>query len=224
MLRIFGNNARIPLRSIFADFIITVMNEADLKQMLPRMGKTLKLYREKTGRNQGDVATVAGISTSMLSQIERGVVSPSIDTLLLVCHALDLDVSELFKGIYPKRPLSIHRPKERLSMKTAGIRYEQLITGRSGAFNAELFLMEVAPGAASTLSDRGHEGVEMGYVLEGEAQLSVDNKEYTVRQGDSFSFESHRPHRLHNTGTVPFKAVWAMSPPHLDYFTNAEDS
>lgn len=195
------------------------MNEAELKKMLPRLGRTLRLHREKTGRNQGEIAVQAGISTSMLSQIERGVVSPSIDTLVLVCHALDLDLSELFKGLSPKRPVSIHRAGERLATKSGGVRYEQLVTGRSGVFNAELFLLEVAAGSSSTLSDKGHEGIEMGFVLEGEAVLCIDGSDYRVRQGDSFSFESSRPHRLHNTGEVLFRAVWAISPPHLDYLS-----
>jgi transcriptional regulator with XRE-family HTH domain len=50
------------------------------KVLLNQIGRMLKLYREKTGRNQGEIATQAGISISMLSQIERGMVSPSIDT------------------------------------------------------------------------------------------------------------------------------------------------
>ena len=63
-------------------FIITVMDTVALKQIVPKIGKILKVFREKTGQNQGDIASKAGISISMLSQIERGMVSPSIETLV----------------------------------------------------------------------------------------------------------------------------------------------
>jgi len=52
-------------------FIITVMSTVSLQSMVPEIGKILRLFREKINKNQGDVADKAGISTSMLSQIER---------------------------------------------------------------------------------------------------------------------------------------------------------
>ena len=71
------------------------MNKALLKSVLPRLGSMLRLFREKSGRKLADVAPAAGFSISMLSQIERGVVSPSIDSLCMVCRALDVDTAEL---------------------------------------------------------------------------------------------------------------------------------
>ncbi len=199
------------------------MNEATLKNLVPKMGRILKLYREKCGFKQCDVARKAGISTSMLSQIERGQVSPSIDTLVLVCVSLGLDPVELFKGIVSSGPVTIHHPNNRLHVENRGIRYEQLITGRNGTFSTELFLLQVAPGASSIFSGQGHEGVEMGYVLQGEAVLMIEEKEYNVYEGDSISFNSQFPHGIQNRGKEPFKAVWSISPPHIDYFGNKEN-
>lgn len=174
--------------------------------------------REKTGRNQGDIANLAGISISMLSQIERGVVSPSIDTLLGVCAALDLDASELFKRLSPRDPVRILHPGKRLSTKTGGIGYEQLAISTEGTYPVEIFRMEVAPGAVAGMSNNGHEGVELGYVLSGEAVLIIDKQEHVVVAGDSISFSSRLPHRLENRSSTVFNAVWSAQPPHKDYF------
>src|SRR5512138_3646105 len=93
-----------------------------IKQINPRLGKILKTYREKTGRNQGDVASKASISVSMLSQIERGMVAPSIETLMMVCGVLDLDVSQLFRMIASNEPLvRIHHSGERLRNEVGGV-------------------------------------------------------------------------------------------------------
>lgn len=187
------------------------------KVLLNQIGRMLKLYREKTGRNQGEIATQAGISISMLSQIERGMVSPSIDTLVMVCQALDLDPADLFKKLSNGRQVRIHHHGERLTMENDGVRYEQLMTVSQGAYQMELFLLVMAPGHKTTLSGKGHEGMEVGYVLEGSAILHIDGIDYQLRKGDSMSFSSHLVHQLSNQGTETFISVWSISPPHIDY-------
>ncbi len=199
------------------------MDKVLLKQIVPKIGKILKLFREKTGQNQGDIASKAGISISMLSQIERGIVSPSIDTLVAVCDTLGLDPADLFKRLSTDRPIRIHHPKERLRMVQGGIRYEQLMTSMQGTYQVEMFLIEVESGYKTTLSTEGHEGVEIGFVLEGMAILTVDNEQHRIADGDSVYFSSHLPHQLHNPGEKLFRAVWSISPPHVDYLNNFEE-
>jgi transcriptional regulator with XRE-family HTH domain len=193
------------------------MNEVLLKSVLPEIGTILRLFREKINKKQGEVASRAGISTSMLSQIERGAVAPSIDTLVAVCAALELDVADLFRRISPEAPLRIHRRGKRLFTAARGVRYEQLGRSADASHPAEMLLLEIAPGKQAGVSDNGHEGVEMGYVLEGNANLIVNGTEFALREGDSVSYNSHLPHKLVNTGETKFKAVWNALPPHRDY-------
>jgi transcriptional regulator with XRE-family HTH domain len=200
------------------------MDTLIIKQINPRLGRILKTYRERTGRNQGDVASKAGISVSMLSQIERGTVAPSIETLMMVCAVLDLDVSHLFRMVAAnEHPVRIHHSGERLRNEVGGVHYEQLMTSLQGSWQAELFLLEIAPGCSTTFSGGGHEGVEMGYVLAGEAMLTVDANDYPLCTGDSIHFSSHLPHQLRNRGKKVFKAIWSISPPHVDYL-GSEDA
>jgi transcriptional regulator with XRE-family HTH domain len=193
------------------------MDAAILKDVVPQIGRILKVYREKTGKNQGDIAEKAGISVSMLSQIERGMVSPSIETLVAVCGVLDLDPSELFKKISSNPPVRIHHRGERLRNELPGVKYEQLMTSQHPACQAELFLIEVEPGRNTSFSGGGHEGVEMGYVVSGDAVLTVDAREYRVSEGDSIYFNAQLPHQLANRGARVFRAVWSISPPHVDF-------
>jgi mannose-6-phosphate isomerase-like protein (cupin superfamily) len=153
----------------------------------------------------------------MLSQIERGVVSPSIDTLVTVCGVLGIDAAELFRRVSPAAPVRIHKRRERLTIENDGVRYEQLMTSHAPPFTAELFLLEVAPAYATALSHAGHEGVEIGYVLAGCGLLTVGTEEHAITEGDSVCFDARLPHRLASTGKLAFKAVWSISPPHVDY-------
>jgi transcriptional regulator with XRE-family HTH domain len=199
-------------------FIINVMSTVSLKSPVAELGAILKIVREKLGKKQGEIASEAGISISMLSQIERGNVSASIDTLVGVCNALNLDIAELFRRIMPERQVRVFKNGKRLSTAKAGVRYEQLVMSAESSYPAEMFLLEVAPEKIVGLSQKGHEGVEMGYVLEGRATMNIENDQYVIQAGDSISFNAHVPHTLHNTGTEIFKAVWTVVPPHKDYF------
>jgi transcriptional regulator with XRE-family HTH domain len=193
------------------------MNEVLLKSVLPEIGKLLRLFREKINKNQGEVAHKAGISTSMLSQIERGAAAPSVDTLVAVCMVLELDVADLFRRIAPEAPLRIHHKGKRLFTASRGVRYEQLCQSADASHPAEMLLLEIAPGKQAGVSDNGHEGVEMGYVLSGTATLIVNGTEYGLTSGDSVSYNSHLPHKLINNSKTIFRAVWNALPPHRDY-------
>jgi transcriptional regulator with XRE-family HTH domain len=193
------------------------MNEVLLKSVLPQIGQILRLFREKINKKQGEVAAMAGISTSMLSQIERGMVSPSIDTLFAVCAALELDIADLFRRISPEAPLRIHRHGKRLFTAARGVRFEQLAQSADASHPAEMLLLEIAPGKQAGVSGNGHEGVEMGYVLEGNATLVVNGTELKLSAGDSVSYNSYLPHKLVNSGETVFRAVWNALPPHKDY-------
>ena len=193
------------------------MNEVLLKSVVPSIGNILKMFREKTRKNQGQVATKAGISISMLSQIERGVVSPSIDTLFCVCQAVGMDIAELFRRISPDTPVRLMRAGQRLSTKHNGVLFEQLAVSVSAGYPAEMFELEVKPGKRIGLSGSGHEGIEMGYALEGSAVLTVDGIDYKIGKGDSVSFNSNLSHSLVNEGRKIFRAVWTALPPHKDY-------
>jgi transcriptional regulator with XRE-family HTH domain len=196
------------------------MNEVLLKSVVPSIGNILKMFREKTRKNQGQVATKAGISISMLSQIERGVVSPSIDTLFCVCQAVGMDIAELFRRISPDTPVRLMRAGQRLSTQHNGVLFEQLAVSVSAGYPAEMFELEVKPGRRIGLSGSGHEGIEMGYALEGSSVLTVDGIDYKISKGDSVSFNSNLPHSLVNEGRKIFRAVWTALPPHKDYLEN----
>ncbi len=193
------------------------MNEVLLKSIVPRIGSILKVYREKTRKNQKEIASKAGISISMLSQIERGVVSASIDTLFGVCNALGMDITELFRRVSPEIPVRVQRAGERLFIERPGIRFEQLATNSHAGLFAEMLLLEVGSGGRIGLSKNGHEGVEMGFVLEGNAVLSVEGTDYILGKGDSISFNASLPHSLVNIGKKKFRALWTALPPHKDY-------
>lgn len=62
-----------------------------------RVGEKIRLVRERKTLTLRQVAQQAGVSESLISQIERNKVSPAIDTLLSIADALDIDLEYLFR-------------------------------------------------------------------------------------------------------------------------------
>jgi len=184
------------------------------------VGSTLRNYREESGARQGDIAEEAMISVSMLSQIERGVTSPSLETLSRICSALNISVSQVFAVVEDREVVTITSSGDRPVMESKGAHHEQLCSYHEAMGSGEMSLISLDSGSKVTFpaSGEGQNGVQMGYVLSGTATILVDNKEYTIRSGDGIAFPANRAHSIRNKPPTSFSlarkfiAVWAVSP------------
>jgi len=180
-----------------------------------QFGEKIRSVRERRSLTLREVAEKAGVSESLVSQIERNRVSPAIETLLALADALDIDLEYLFADMKRDRTLKVLRKKERGAFTTKpGVRYERLAQmeeqGRDGI---EAYEITIEPGAETGNNEYGHPGWELGIVQSGQAELSVGNKTHTLKPGDSVSFKADSPHILANQGSKPLQVFWVMTPP-----------
>jgi len=181
-----------------------------------RFGEKLRTVRERKGYTLKVVAQAAGVSESLVSQIERNRVSPAIDTLLSLADALEIDLEYLFEEYRRERPVRVIQANERRHVKESGIVYEEVarpVEG-DGAHAIEAYYITVPEGNETQRGSYGHLGREFGIVTEGECELHYETKVYHLKQGDSISFSATAPHTLVNTGGGTFKALWVVTPPH----------
>ena len=186
-----------------------------------RFGDRLREVRERRGITLREVATKAGVSESLVSQIERNRVSPSIDTLLTIAEVLGVDVDYLFRNYRQKRKVSLIRNEDRRRVVMDGVTYTQLSQMSTGSDEhaIEAFMIEIGENAEQGSRQFGHPGKELGYILKGEAELAYGTELYTLHEGDCISFDSDIPHSIKNTGTGTFRALWVISPPKMFFFT-----
>ena len=76
-----------------------------------------------------------------------------------------------------------------------------------------LLMCTLAPGASSGAEPYSHEGDEAGLLLSGTLEIEVGGGAFMLHAGDSFGFQSSRPHRYRNPGDSAAVIVWAMTPP-----------
>jgi transcriptional regulator with XRE-family HTH domain len=178
-----------------------------------RFGEKIRTVRERRSLTLREVADRAGVSESLVSQIERNRVSPAIDTLLALADALDLDLEYLFADYRRSRQVRISRKGQRVAFSKPGVRYERLAFIGQGQEGVEAYLITVEEGAKTKGREYGHPGWELGIVQEGRAELTIGNETHLLESGDSVSFMADAPHLLANPGTEALRLFWIIAPP-----------
>lgn len=181
-----------------------------------QLGETLRNLRRKSGLTLRQLGDLTGCSESMLSKAERGHVVPSLDLLSRVAQQLGTSIAGLF-GDADEQSCYVFkegdRPKLELGTATEDSHtvLERLIPYAKGRqLNANLHVVPPGGGSAGVLS---HDGEEVGFVIEGYIEISVDTETHLVGPGGSFFFRSDLPHRYRNIGSTVARIVWVNSPP-----------
>ena len=179
------------------------------------LGAKLRHRRKLRGLTLSEVATRAGCSESMVSKIESNRVNPSLTMLRSLAAALEISPSTLFDDGAQDGVVS--RAGERPVMDTDslrkgdGVSLERLVPYDDGCLlQANVHIVAAGGGSDGQIS---HVGEEMGYLLSGRLELEVDGEIYQLQQGDSFHFNSERPHSYRNTGDVEARVLWVNTPP-----------
>ena len=179
-----------------------------------RFGEKIRLIRERKQLTLKAVAQQAGVSESLVSQIERGRVSPAIDTLLSLAQVLDIRLEYLFEEYNRHGSVKVIRADERRTIHEDTVVYEEVArpNEQDSQHSIESYLITVPPGGSTHRGHYGHLGKELGYIIEGSARLRYEDKEYELNEGDSVHFSAGAPHTIENTGEGPLKALWVVSP------------
>lgn len=178
-------------------------------------GEKLRAVRERKGFTLKTVAELAGVSESLVSQIERNKVSPAIDTLLNLASVLDINLEFLFEEYRRERPVQIIRHDEGKKIAEEEITFEELCRPerKDGEHEFEAYVVRVPIGSHTHKGSYGHLGREFGFILHGKAELHYENLIYELNEGDSVSFSASEPHVVYNIGQVPLEAIWVVTPP-----------
>ena len=185
------------------------------------IGPRLRAQREQMGLSLREVARRIGVSASLISQIERDKVNPSVSTLYALVQELRLTMGDLFatdetplpsgpsRGGPSASPLV--RPDERAVINLAsGVTWERL----TPSSDATLEFLHVVYDAGSESCPEDslvrHGGREYGYVLSGRLGVRIGFDEYVLGSGDSVSFDSSSPHRLWTIGDEAAEAIWIV--------------
>jgi transcriptional regulator with XRE-family HTH domain len=176
------------------------------------LGTRIREVREARSLPLRAVASAAGVSESFLSQVERGLASPSVASLRRIAEALGESVGAFFEG--PAVTGQMVRAEDRRRLVHPQRHWEDHLLTPPGARRLQVILSRVEPGAGSGDEPYAHDSdEECVVVLRGRLTFWVEDERFDLEEGDSLLFESRRPHRNENPGPGEAEVLWIITPP-----------
>src|SRR6516165_1306966 len=181
-----------------------------------RIGPKIRALRLNKELGLAQLGAHTGLSPAMLSKIERGLLFPTLPTLLRIALVFGLGLDHFFTESAERPTVAVMRKKERLRLPDrAGANppsyvFESLdfpvMDRKMQAYYAEFPLLS----KPSEL--HRHNGAELIYVLRGELAVKVGNDQTVLDAGDAMYFDSETPHAYRRHGRSSCAAIVVVVP------------
>ncbi len=182
-----------------------------------RLGERLRALRTETGMSLKDLASKLEISVSAVSQIERGVMQPSVNRLLAIVTALGVPLARVFDE--PSRGhvdgsrsgYTLARSGEIAPVRLeSGVLYRRLSPVESAG--VDFFESTYPPGSTGGESHEliTHRGFEIGTMELGSLTIEFADESVVLGAGDSITFPCEIPHQIRNDGLTTAVATWLI--------------
>lgn len=191
------------------------INVGELVNIDSRVGIEIKNLRKARGITLETLGDATGLSRGYLSQIERGVSSPSVKALYNISRALGVTISWFFlpqMGDDDDLRDYVVRSGTRRKLTFVGGITDELLSPNLGR-QLEMLRCRFPPGSESGMEPYAHQGEEAGIVMSGELNLWIGERHVVLSEGDSFAFASDTPHRYANLSDRDCIVIWAITPP-----------
>jgi transcriptional regulator with XRE-family HTH domain len=217
--KLFYLNKKVLDRFFQIDYLEFVVRD-DIKHEVRNLhiGRKIRELRKKSGLILQDLSDQTGLSKPLLSQIEKGAVSPPIATLLRISKAFSVNIGFFFQESDPEEKVVLVKRDESkvldsryFGREASGYYYEALAFKKSKK-NMEPFLVEFKRMRPENLSYFSHEGEEFIYLLDGVLEFRTEKERYVLHPGDSLYFESSLPHAYRALERRNAKALTVIYP------------
>jgi transcriptional regulator with XRE-family HTH domain len=169
---------------------------------IARIGPRIKALREGLDLSLRDLAGRSGVSAPMLSQVERGETSPTLQVAVRIAAGLELKLSQLLR-LDEGGSVSVVKAGDGRTGGADGHTYEILTPPLPGQ-RAEVSRHRLGPGAATggpgdpPMHEAGAR--ETAVVERGSVALVIDGERHALATGDSVTFDADLPHHFENHG------------------------
>ena len=170
---------------------------------LIQVGLRMRELRKQRALTLDVLARRSGLSKGLLSKFENFRAVPSLPVLVRLAQSLDVDASELLRGIGDKAPapyVVIKADQRRVTERdqAVGFVYEALMTRPVGDTVFQAFVLTIRKNSRRKLVTT--EGDQFLFVLEGPLELQLGNDAIPLAKGDALFFDGRLPHVPRSTG------------------------
>ena len=168
--------------------------------------KTLRMINDLTLE---ELASRCELTKGFLSQLERDLTSPSINTLKDICEVLGVSLSEFFEEKTAEKIIFTANDFFEDQQKNCTIKW---IIPNAQKRSMEPILVNL-PVAGRSPIVAPHEGEEFGFVLSGKITLVMQEKKQRISKGQSFYLGGDYLHYFINESKHEAEYIWVSNPP-----------
>lgn len=169
------------------------------------VGKKIKYLRKEKKMNAKELAAESNISYSMLSLLENGSTQGSVETLRKIAKVLDTTLAHLFTDENEQETLTTDESmlivrkdaRKKISFPDPLYNCELLVPNLQGDIEFVLVNLE-AKRITNDIIPHTKGGEECDYVLNGEIIITLQDKSFTLQEGDCIRFNPEIPHKIEN--------------------------
>ncbi|MFV0244740.1 MAG: helix-turn-helix domain-containing protein [Qingshengfaniella sp.] len=184
------------------------------------IGREVRAFRKQQELTVADLAHMTGLSVGMLSKIENGNTSPSLNTLQSLSGALGVPLTAFFRRFEETRGAVHTKAGEGVNVERRGTRagHQYNLLGHLGS-NASGVVVEpyliALTGESDIFPTFQHDGIEMIYMLEGSVTYRHGDQLFDLTPGDTLFFDADAPHGPEVLNQLPIKYLSIISYPQI---------
>jgi transcriptional regulator with XRE-family HTH domain len=175
------------------------------EELILLLGDKIKSKRTQKNITLEQLATRAGVSKGLISQIENNRTVPSLPVLFNIIHSLEEDLKTFFEDMHESlgngHVLIVRKGQEKIFEKepVRGFSYKRILTRSISSQAVDLVLLELKKGASRKQMIQT-DAFECKYVLKGSVEYQVGKETFELHEGDTLFFDGRAKHRLKNIG------------------------
>lgn len=181
------------------------------------IGTVLKHNREQCGYNLKNLADKTGLSSSYISQIEHGKVSPSLSSLVKIADVLGTTIQGLFEEVSSQNERPVIRKDDRrlASSLDEGIHISFATNSvLSKIMEVAVVKLEVGAQTGDNAASYKRFGSQVMYVTKGKVEARLKSETFILEKGDSLNMNSDDPHSVKNIHTNESEVIFFVVPHH----------
>ena len=175
------------------------------------IGTKLKSLRLSHHLTLEELANRSELSKGFLSQVERNLTSPAVDSLEDILEALGVTLHDFFDE---QEPETLVFDEEDFFVNEQDDYVINYIVPNAQKNDMEPILIHL-PAKKCSMKIEPHGGEEFGYVLTGKVCLHFGAREEVVKTGQTFYLKGTRTHYLENKWQRDAGVIWIMTPPNF---------
>jgi transcriptional regulator with XRE-family HTH domain len=177
---------------------------------LEEIGQRIRRLRQAAEMTLRELAERADLTPGFISQLERGKVSISIDSLMMILDALNIQIADFFR---PSQERFVFREQDQVHLEREGVKEFVALVPGAGNREMEPVRVHLAPGEKVGLEP--FSGEQFGYVLNGRVTVQFGKRNLKAHRNNTFYASGNSELTVENASGREAVFLWITSPPYF---------